>query len=72
MKKKSAMFVSTLVMMHDDPAKSKCLLKVTPCSHVSLWECGSCEGFMLCKSSIIYLLVVFLCRRVDDVAFAHL
>ena len=71
----STLFVSTLVMMHDDPPpppKRQCLSEVVHYSHVSWWECGSCEGFMLCMSSFIYLFVVFLCRPVDDVAFVYL
>ena len=40
-------------------------------SHVSWWDCGSCEGFMLCMSRFIYLFVVFLCRPVDDVVFVY-
>ena len=31
-------------------------------------EYGSCNAFMICMASIIYLFVVFLCRPVDDVA----
>ena len=69
----STLFVSMLVMMHNDPApKRQCLRGVVCYSHVSCWECGSCEGFMLCMSSFIYLFVVFLCRPVDDVAFVYL
>ena len=54
------------------PPKRQCPPEVIHCSHLSCRECGSCEGFMLCMSSFIYLLVVFLCRRVDDVAFFYL
>ena len=57
--------------MHDDPP-NVCLSKVIHCSQVSWPECGSCEGFMLCMSSFIYLFVVFPCRPVDDVAFVYL
>ena len=54
------------------PPKRQCFPEVVHYSHVSWWECGSCEGFMLCMSSFIYLFVVFLCRPVDDVAFVYL
>ena len=72
LKKKSALFLSMLVMMHDDPPKYQSLLEVIHYSLVSWWECASCEGFMLCISSIIHLFVVFLCRPVDYVAFVYL
>ena len=52
--------------------KGQCFLEVMHCSHVSWQECGSCKGFILCISGIIYLFVVFLCRLVDDVAFVYL
>ena len=69
----SILFVSTLVMMHDDhPQKAQCLSEVVHYSHVSRWECGLCEGFMLCMSSFRYLFVVFLCSLVEDVAFVYL
>ena len=67
----SALFVSTLVMMHDDPPQRQCVPGLVLKTHVSRWECGSCEGFMLCMSSFIYLFVVFLCRPGDDVAFVY-
>ena len=68
----STLFVSTLVMMHDDPPKRQCLPEMVRYSHVSWWECGACEVFMLCMSRFIYLFIIFLCRPVDDVAFVYL
>ena len=68
----SILFVSTLVIMHDDPLPNVCLPEVIHCSHVSWWAFGSCERFVLCMSSFIYVFVVFLCRPVDDVAFVYL
>ena len=66
---KSAFSVSMLVLMHNGRPTCQCLQELIHFSHVSWWECRSCEGFMLCMSSIIYLFVVFLFGAVDDVAF---
>ena len=54
------------------PLEYQYLLEVIHYSHVRWWECGSCGGFMLWMSSIIYFFVVFLFRLVDDVAFVYL
>ena len=53
------------------PLEYEYLLKVINYSHVSWWECGSCEGFMLWMSGIIYFFVVFLFRLVDAVVLVY-
>ena len=66
-----ALFVYTLVMMHDDPP----IANVSRRWSITLMSLGGGAGHVRgsCRArQAIYIFSDFLCRRVDDVAFVFL